>query len=119
MLEKDGATTWNGVRNPLAQKNLRNVRKDDLIFYYHTGKEKAIVGVARAKANAVPDPHDSSGKLWVVDVMPVQKLKRPVTLSELKANRAFAGFALVRLPRLSVMPVEDAQWQEIERLAKS
>ncbi len=116
MLEKDGATTWNGVRNPLAQKNLRNVRKDDLIFYYHSGKEKAIVGVARAKANAVPD---SSGKLWVVDVMPVQKLKRPVTLSELKANRAFAGFALVRLPRLSVMPVEDAQWQEIERLAKS
>jgi predicted RNA-binding protein with PUA-like domain len=116
---KDGGTSWAGVRNPLAQKNLRSVRKGDRVFYYHTGNEKAVVGVAKATSDAYPDPKDASGKLVVVDVAPVQALERPVTLAEIKASKAFASFALTRLPRLSVMPVSDAEWKEIERLSRS
>jgi len=114
---KDGGTSWAGVRNPLAQKHLRSAKKGDRIFYYHTGSEKAIVGIARATSEPYPDPHDKSGKLVVVDIAPVRPLKRPVTLAEIKASKAFATFPLTRLPRLSVMPVSDAEWKEIERLS--
>ncbi len=114
---RDGGTTWSGVRNPLAQKHLRSVKKGDHVFYYHTGSERAVVGVARATSDAYPDPKDKAGRLWVVDVAPVQALKRPVTLAEIKASKAFATFPLTRLPRLSVMPVTDAEWKEIERLS--
>jgi predicted RNA-binding protein with PUA-like domain len=116
-LENDGKTTWSGVRNPLAQKHLRSVRKGDSVLYYHTGKEKAIVGLARAAGDAYPDPGDPAGKSFVVDIVPVRRLRREIHLSEIKADRLFAGFALVRMPRLSVMPVPDALWSEIERLA--
>jgi predicted RNA-binding protein with PUA-like domain len=116
---EDGGTSWAGVRNPLAQKHLRSVRKGDRVFYYHTGSEKAVVGIARATSDPYPDPKDPSGKLVVVDVAPVQALKRPVTLAEIKASKAFADFPLTRLPRLSVMPVTDAEWKEIERLSRS
>jgi predicted RNA-binding protein with PUA-like domain len=116
---EDGGTSWAGVRNPLAQKHLRSVRKGDRVFYYHTGSEKAVVGIARATSDPYPDPKDASGKLVVVDVAPVQALKRPVTLAEIKASKAFADFPLTRLPRLSVMPVTDAEWKEIERLSRS
>ena len=75
-LERDRKTVWAGVRNPLAQKHLRGIRKGDRIFYYHTGKEKAVVAVAQALSDAYPDPADASGKLYVVDVAPVQKLPR-------------------------------------------
>ncbi|MEX2016631.1 MAG: EVE domain-containing protein [Candidatus Hydrogenedentales bacterium] len=115
---KDGRTSWSGVRNPLAQKHLRSVKKGDYVFFYHTGSEKAVVGVAKATSDAYPDPKDTSGKLVVVDVAPVQALKRPVTLAEIKASKAFASFALTRLPRLSVMPVSEAEWNEIERLSR-
>jgi predicted RNA-binding protein with PUA-like domain len=115
---KDGGTTWSGVKNPLAQKHLRSVEKGDRIFYYHTGNEKAVVGVARATGDAYPDPADKSGKAVVVDIVPVRALDRPVTLAEIKASRAFAAFPLTRLPRLSVMPVSDAEWKEIERMAR-
>jgi len=111
---KDGKTVWSGVRNPVAQKNLRTVKKGDLIFYYHTGDEKAIVGVARALGDAYPDPANSN--LSVVDVAPVRKLKRPVTLKEIKADSFFSDFALVRMSRLSVMPVSDEQWTRLENL---
>jgi predicted RNA-binding protein with PUA-like domain len=117
-LVKDGKTSWTGVRNPLAQKHLRAVRKGDLIFFYHTGDEKAVVGVMKAAANASPDPADASGKLYGVDVTPVRKLKRAVKLSEIKADTAFADFALVRMSRLSVMPVTDEQWERIEGMSK-
>lgn len=116
---KDGGTSWSGVRNPLAQKHLRSVAKGDRVFYYHTGNEKAVVGVARATGNAYPDPKDASGKLVVVDLEPVRALERPVTLAEIKASKAFASFPLTRLPRLSVMPVSDAEWKEIERLSRT
>src|ERR671925_825522 len=79
-LERDRKTVWAGVRNPLAQKHLRTIRKGDRIFYYHTGKEKAVVAVARAVSDAYPDPKDATGKLFVVDVIPERKLPRAVTL---------------------------------------
>ena len=115
---KDDRTTWSGVKNPLAQKHLRGIRKGDRIFYYHTGKEKAIVGIARAITDAYPEPADRSGKASVVDIVPDKKLSRPVTLAEIKANRTFAAFPLTRLPRLSVMPVSDKEWAEIEKLSR-
>lgn len=118
-LDKDGRTTWTGVKNPLAQKHLRAIRKDDYILYYHTGKEKAIVGLARASSDSFPDPHDPSGKAYVVDIIPVSRLGRAIPLSEIKANGVFADFPLVRLPRLSVMPVNDREWDEIRRLSES
>ena len=85
------------------------------IFYYHTGNEKAVVATARAATNAYPDPADKTGKAVVVEVVPVRKLKRPVTLAEIKADKAFAAFPLVRIPRLSVMPVDDGLWGRIEK----
>ena len=114
----DGRTQWSGVRNPLAQKHLRSIKKGDRIFYYHTGNEKAVVGIAAAVTDAYPDPSDKAGKLFVVDIVPQKKLPRPVTLAEIKANRGFAQFPLTRIPRLSVMPVSDREWAEIEKLAK-
>ena len=112
-LARDGKTSWTGVKNPLAQKHLRAVQKGDRIFFYHTGSEKAVIGIAKAAAAAYPDPADKTGKLYAVDVVPVKKLKGPVTLASIKADRAFADFPLTRLPRLSVMPVDDESWERI------
>lgn len=116
-LARDGRTIWAGVKNPLAQKHLRGIRKGDRIFYYHTGKEKAVVGIARAAGDAYDDPNDKTGRLAVVDVVPEKKLPAPVTLAAIKADPAFASFALVRMSRLSVMPVTDAQWARIEKMS--
>ena len=118
-LEKDKKTVWAGVRNPLAQKHLRSIKRGDRIFYYHTGKEKAVVATATAASDAYPDPNDKSGKLSVVDIVPEKKLARPVTLSEIKGDNAFASFPLVRMSRLSVMPVSDTEWARIEKLSRS
>lgn len=117
-LVKDGKTVWSGVKNPLAQKHLHAVKRGDRIFYYHTGDEKSVVGIAKALGNAYPDPADKTGKLAVVDVGPVKKLARPVTLAEIKADASFSAFPLVRIGRLSVMPVTDAEWERIERKAR-
>jgi predicted RNA-binding protein with PUA-like domain len=116
-LVKDKKAMWSGVKNPLAQKHLRSVKKNDRIFYYHTGDEKAVVGICKALGDSYPDPGDKSGKASVVDVAPVKKLGRPVTLAEIKADNAFADFPLVRISRLSVMPVSDAEWDRIEKMA--
>jgi predicted RNA-binding protein with PUA-like domain len=116
---KDGGTTWSGVRNPLAQKHLRSIRAGDQVFYYHTGDEKSVVGIARAAGNAYPDPDDKAGKAHVVDLVPVRKLKRPVTLAEIKADRRFKDFALTYIPRLSVMPVSEAEWKAIEEISRT
>jgi predicted RNA-binding protein with PUA-like domain len=118
-LTQDGKTSWSGVKNPLAQKHLRSVKKGDLVFFYHTGGEKSVIGIMKAAGDAYLDPADRSGRLYAVDVAPSKKLKRPVTLAEVKADRRFADFALARLPRLSVMPVTDAQWQAIEDLSNT
>ena len=118
-LVTDRKTTWSGVKNPLAQKHLRSVKKGDRVFYYHTGDEKSVVGIAKALGDAYLDREDTTGKSHVVDVGPVKKLARPVTLKEIKADAWFKDFALVRISRLSVMPVSDAQWARIEKLAGS
>src|SRR6266536_3828567 len=118
-LVKDKRTVWSGVKNPLAQKHLHAVRKGDRIFYYHTGNEKAVVGIAKALGDAYSDPADKTGKQAVVDVAPVEKLARPVTLAEIKADIRFRDFPLVRISRLSVMPVSDTEWNRIETMAKA
>ena len=115
---RDGRVTWTGVKNPLAQKHLRSMRKGDLAFYYHTGDEKSVVGIATVTRDAYPDPADKTGKAHVVDLAPVKKLKRPVTLAEVKADKRFADFPLTYMPRLSVMPVTEAQWALILKLAE-
>ena len=117
-LECDRKTVWAGVRNPLAQKHLRGMRKGDSIFYYHTGKEKSVVAVARALTDAYPDPSDDSGKLYVVDIAPSKRLPHPVTLAAIKADKAFASFPLVRMARLSVMPVTEAEWDRIDSMSR-
>ena len=116
-LTRDGRTSWTGVRNPLAQKHLQSMREGDRIFFYHTGDEKAVVGVARAAGAPYLDPADETGKLYAVDVVPVKKMKSPVTLKTIKADKSFAEFPLVRIPRLSVMPVNDVEWKRIETMA--
>jgi predicted RNA-binding protein with PUA-like domain len=115
----DGSTVWSGVRNPVAQKNLRAMQKGDRVFFYHTGKEKAIVGTAKVAVPAYPDPKDKAGSLVVVELVPDKKLKRAVTLAEIKASGRFADFALVRIPRLSVMPVTEEQWEAIEAMSRA
>jgi len=114
---RDTRVVWSGVKNPLAQKHLHAVRKGDRVFYYHTGAEKAIVGIATALGDAYADPDDPSGKRAVVEIAPLKALHRPVTLAELKADAAFRDFALVRISRLSVMPVTDNEWTRIEQLS--
>jgi predicted RNA-binding protein with PUA-like domain len=118
-LEREGRTVWDGVKNPGALKHLRAVRKGDLLFIYHTGDEKAVVGVARALGPAYPDPGKNDPRLVVIELAPVRSLARPVSLAQIKASRAFKDSDLVRQPRLSVMPVSDGQWTEVERLAES
>jgi len=114
---KDGRTVWAGVKNPLAQKHLRSIRKGDRIFYYHTGNERAVVGIAKAAGNAYPDPGDPEGKRVAVDLVPEKRLPKSVPLAAIKSDKAFAEFPLVRIGRLSVMPVSDVEWSRILKLA--
>ena len=108
-LVSDKRTEWDGVKNALARIHLRKVRKGDEILIYHTGKERSAVGIAKA----VTDPNDD-----LFDIVPVKPLPNPVPLSVVKAQKSLKDFDLVRLPRLSVMPVSASQWKEILRLAK-
>jgi predicted RNA-binding protein with PUA-like domain len=115
-LERDRSTTWSGVANPQAQKNLRAIKKGDHVFFYATGKEKAIVGVMEVTADPTPDPGDATGKRVAVTVKPLRKLAKPVTLAAIKADKAFAKWELVKQARLSVMPVPDELWAQIEKM---
>ena len=115
----DGKTVWSGVKNPVAQRNLRSMAKGDRVFFYHTGKEKAVVGTATVSATATPDPKETSGKLVVVELTAGKALKRHVTLKEIKADKRFASMPLVRIARLSVQPVTDEEWAAIEALSNS
>lgn len=116
-LEKDKRTVWDGVKNNLALKHLSGIKKGDEILIYHTGDEKAAVGIARALSGAYPDRQKKDPKLLVVEIEPVRPLPRPVPLAEMKASAKLAKFDLLRLPRLSVMPVSEEQWKIIERMA--
>ncbi|MFL5339984.1 MAG: EVE domain-containing protein [Gemmataceae bacterium] len=106
-LEKAGSATWDGVKNALALKNLRQVKPGDRILFYHTGKEKAVVGVAKAK----------SVEEGVVTIAPLKRWPKPVTLAQIKADESLQDWALVRISRLSVMPVTAKQWRRVEELA--
>ena len=117
-LQKDKKTMWDGVKNNLALKNLNDIKKGDEILIYHTGDEKAAVGVARALSGAYPDPSQKNPRMLVVDIEAVKPLPRPVTLAEVKANKKLANFDLVRLSRLSIMKVSDEQWDVVEGMAK-
>ena len=117
-LQKEGSTTWDGVTNALAQKHLRSVKKGDRVLFYHTGDEKAVVGVMQVTSDPTPAPGDETGKQMVVTVKPLRKLKAPVTLAAIKADPAFAGWELVRMSRLSVMPVSEELWKRIEAMAQ-
>jgi len=114
-LERDVKTVWDGVSNNLALKHLRSVGKGDSVLIYHTGEERAVVGVAEVLTAAYPDPKQKDPRLVVVDIKAVKRLQRPVSLDEIKKQASLKDFALVRLPRLSVMPVSEDQWNTILR----
>jgi len=116
-LERDGKTVWDGIANNLALKNLRNVRSGDQVMVYHTGDERAAVGLAEAVSDPYPDPAQQDPRLVVIDLQAKGKLARPVSLDEIKSSAGLKDFDLVRLPRLSVMPVSDAQWKALLAMA--
>lgn len=117
-LRREGRTVWDSVRNALARQHLRQVRKGDRVFFYHTGKEKAIVGEMRVMRDAWMDPQADDPKEVLVEVAAVRLLPHPVTLARIRLDPLLAGWDLVRLPRLSVMPVSDEQWRRIEELSE-
>ncbi len=104
---------WTGVRNFRARDNLKEMRKGDLAFFYHSVEEKRIVGIVAVKREAYRDPTDEAGKFLAVDVVAVEPLNWPVSLAEIKADPRFADMALARQPRLSVQPVSEAHWRMI------
>lgn len=114
--QKDGRTSWSGVKNPVAQRHLRAMAPGDRVFYYHTGDEKQIVGIARVAGTPYRDP--KSPGFYAVDLEFEAMLPVPVTLKAVKADPRFADFALTRVPRLSVMPVTDEQWAALEAMAR-
>ena len=118
-LELEKKTVWDGVGNNLALKNLREVRLGDEVLIYHSGDEKAIVGIAEAITDAYPDPHDADEKIVVVNLKPKRRLTRPITLAEVKAIEELSDFDLIRLPRLSVMPVSPHQWSTLQDTLKA
>jgi predicted RNA-binding protein with PUA-like domain len=113
-LEREGRARWDGVANPAALKNLRAMKEGERAFVYHTGDEKAVVGLAEVVRAAYPDPGSGNPRLVVVDIEPRGRLARPVTLAELRALEAFAESPLVRQGRLSVVPLTAAQGKAIE-----
>ena len=117
-LERDGQTVWDGITNSLAQRNLRQVRAGDRVLLYHTGKEKAVVGQMRVTGDPRPDPGGDDPRAVVVEVAPVRAWKRPVPLAKIKEDPLLADWELVRLPRLSVMPVTDEQWRRVEEMGR-
>jgi predicted RNA-binding protein with PUA-like domain len=116
-LEKGGTSVWDGVTNNLALKHMRAVAPGDRVFLYHTGKERAIVGIAEVAGAPYPDPKRKDPRIVVFELRPERKLRRPVTLAEIKADGAFSDFLLVRMSRLSVMPVSDSHWKRIQTMA--
>lgn len=117
-LEREKTTLWDGVANNLARLNLRKVHRGDRIFYYHTGKEKAVVAEMKAVSDPRPDPALNDEKAVVVKVQAVQRLQKPVSLERIKQDPLLADWDLVRLPRLSVLPVSEAQWRRVIELSE-
>jgi predicted RNA-binding protein with PUA-like domain len=118
MLVKDRRTAWTGVRNFQARINLRAMKKGDLVLYYHSVSEKQVVGIARVEKQAYPDPTATEGDWVCVDLVPVNALRKPVSLDVIKADKALADMKLVRQSRLSVTPVTREQFNRILKLAE-
>jgi len=118
-LQADGKTVWDGVSSNAALKNIRAMQKGDQALIYHSGDEKAIVGFAEIASAPFADPKQKDPKLVVVEIKAGKRLKRVVSLSEIKAEKSFADFPLVRIPRLSVMPVNQKQWDKLMKMAGS
>lgn len=116
-LRREKKTAWDGVKNPVALRHIRSIAKGDTIVVYHTGDEKAAVGLAKAASAPYPDPKDTSGKLVVFDLAAGKALKKPVPLSVIKTDAVLRTLDMVRQPRLSVVPVSDAQLARILKLA--
>ena len=116
-LARDGKTVWDGVTNALALKHIRTMKKGDLALIYHTGDERQAIGIAEVTKSPYPDPNADDERQVVIDLKPKRKLKRPVTLDEIKADPAFAGWDLLRISRLSVVPVPAPMWERLEELA--
>jgi Uncharacterized conserved protein len=118
-LERDGQTVWDGVNNNLALKHIRCMQIGDLALIYHTGDERRAVGIAEVISQPYPDPKLSDPKRVVVDIKPIKPLVQPVTLAQIKADGGFADFDLLRLGRLSVVPVPPPYWQRILEMAQT
>jgi predicted RNA-binding protein with PUA-like domain len=112
-LERDGHAVWDGVKNPVALKNLRAMAKGDALLIYHTGDEKSVIGLAEVTKPAYPDTKKKDPKLVVIELKPGKRLPRPVPLAAIRAEKALAGLALVRAPRLSVVPADAVQWKTL------
>lgn len=116
-LVRDKKAVWDGVRNFQARSNLKNIKKGDLAFFYHTGEEKAIVGIGKIIREGYPEPKDNE---WVaVDIAPDKKLKKPVTLAQIKADKRLANMVLVKASRLSVQPVRAEEFDLILALSET
>jgi predicted RNA-binding protein with PUA-like domain len=115
-LERDGGTVWDGVNNALALKHLRTMILGDLALIYHTGKERQVMGVAEIVSQPYADPALNDSKRVVVDVRAVGRVNQPVTLTQIKQDSKFTNFDLLRLPRLSVVPVSEFYWQYLIEL---
>jgi predicted RNA-binding protein with PUA-like domain len=115
-LVREGKTCWDGVRNYQARNHLRSMKAGDQVLYYHSGSERAVVGIAEVVAEAYPDPGDPSGEFSAVDLRPLRALARPVTLAEIKATPALGDMILLRQSRLSVMPVSKAEFDTIVKM---
>ncbi len=118
LLEKEKKTTWDGVHNNLALKHLHQMKKGDLAFFYHSGDQKQIVGIMEIASEAYPNPKEKDPRFVVVDVRFKKRLTRPVTLGEIKTNKAFRGWELLRISRLSIMPAPPQIWNEIIRISQ-
>ncbi len=119
MFVKDGKTAWTGVRNYQARNNLRTMKKGDPVFYYHSGDEKQVVGLARVEKAAYADPTATEGDWSAVDLAAVKPLAKPVTLAAIKADKMLKDMTLARNSRLSVSPVTEAQFNRLMTLAKA
>lgn len=112
-LERDQETLWDGVGNNLALKHLRQIRRGDLALIYHTGGERRVVGIAEVTSDPFPDPERDDPRLVVVEVKPQRRLAEPIPLADVKSDPELEDFDLVRLPRLSVMPVAETVWKRL------
>lgn len=117
-LARDKQTVWDGVSNALALRHIRSMRKGDEALIYHTGDQRAAIGVAQIASDPYPDPNADDDRVVVVKIRRGKKLKRPVTLSDIKADRTFAGWELLRIGRLGVVPVPPRMWERIQELAQ-